>query len=202
MIAPGPDLPDRIAAALVEAKKRATASGKTMFAADVAAVIREGFPDLQEVPPEANAGEMAGDPAPRVKVPRARLDALFDALAAVQKGNPAQMTRHGRSQIAEARKQIMEASPDVTPEEIARRAALYRCRWPTWHLSALSLTKHWAELGPANPTQAAKTDIYQEPVLPWKEAALKVSGLSEFPEAWANWADIPANWRAQILNAL
>jgi len=39
---------------------------------------------------------------------------------------------------------IRKASPDVTPEEIARRAANYRLHMPTAMLTATALLNHWA----------------------------------------------------------
>lgn len=185
---PPDTLGQRAAAALKAAKVKATNEGRTLSWSEVASIIDACMP-VQQASPEA--------PPEAQKRTRKELDAIFDALAAVQPGNPAQMTKHAKSQIAEARKQIMEASPNVSPEEIAKRAALYRRRWPTWHLSALALCKHWAELGPANPTAEAKRDIYQEPRWDWKAAAEKLVG--SFPEAWSNWSDIPADWRTKIL---
>jgi hypothetical protein len=146
---------------------------------------------------------LSSDPAaPKVKRTKADLDALFDALVAVQKGNSRHMTKHERSGVAESRKQIMDASPDVTPAEIAKRAKLYKSKWPTWPLTAMSLTKRWSQLGPGDPTLAERTDIYQEPKTDWKPVALRVSGLSSFPESWNNWADVPADWRSRIIAAI
>jgi hypothetical protein len=93
----------------------------------------------------------------------------------------------------------MEATPGVTAEDIAARAALYRRRHPTWPCTATALCKHWAELGPAhNATQLAKEDIYQEPQGDWRTAALKAIGIAEFPKDWLTWADVPANYRASL----
>lgn len=139
--------------------------------------------------------------APKRKYKREHLDALFDALCAVQGCNTLQMTRSMKSCIAEARKQIMEASPDVTAEEIARRAALYRRKHPTWPLTATALTKYWSETGPANKTQLAKDDLYQEPDGDWRTAALGAIGVSQLPEDWKAWGDVPYSWREQIKKA-
>jgi len=141
----------------------------------------------------------AAAPAPRPKSTRSHLDSLFDALCAVQGCNGSQMTRSMKGCIVESRKQIMEASPDVTAEEIARRAALYRRKHPTWPLTATSLCKYWSEFGPADKTQLAKSDVYQVPSGDWRGATLRVTGLKELPLDWQEWLNIPVDWRAKIL---
>jgi hypothetical protein len=103
--------------------------------------------------------------------------------------------------IVESRKQIMEASPDVTAEEIARRAALYRRKHPTWPLTATSLCKYWSEFGPADKTQLAKDDLYQAPDGDWKAAALEAIGIARVPDEWQTWTDVPINYRSQIKKA-
>lgn len=144
---------------------------------------------------------LAAAPAPRPKSTRTRLDELFDALCAIQGSNAAQMTRSMKGAILEVRKQIMEASPDVTGEEIKRRAALYRRKHPTWPLTATSLCKWWSEFGPADKTQLAKDDLYQEPDGDWRTAALGAIGVSQLPEDWKGWADVPYSWREAIKKA-
>lgn len=143
----------------------------------------------------------AAAPAPRPKSSRSHLDELFDALCAVQGCNSTQMTRSMKGCIVESRKQIMEASPDVTGAEIARRAALYRRKHPTWPLTATSLCKYWSEFGPAEKTQLAKDDLYQEPEGDWRTAALGAIGVSQLPEDWKTWGDVPYSWREQIKKA-
>jgi hypothetical protein len=129
---------------------------------------------------------------------KAQRDLLFDALAAIGGGAVGQMTRAMRGCINGSLKQIIEASPDVTPEEIARRAALYRRRHPTWPCTATALCKYWSELGPANPTTAAKEDLYQEPVGDWHATVLRIFSLDVFPEGWDNWQSVPHCYREQI----
>ncbi len=144
----------------------------------------------------------AAAPAPRPKSTRSHLDSLFDALCAVQGCNGSQMTRSMKGCIVESRKQIMEASPDVTAEEISRRASLYRRKHPTWPLTATSLCKHWPSLGPyKDKTQLSKDDLYQEPDGDWRTAALGAIKVSQLPDDWKTWDDVPYSWREQIKKA-
>ena len=140
-------------------------------------------------------------PAP-VKHKKAHLDALFEALCAVQGCSSANITRSMKGCVVEARKQIMEASPAVTPEEIARRAALYRRRHPTWPLTVTALCKYWGEFAPQEATAAAKNDAYQEPLGEWRPLLRELTGAEALPEAWATWSDIPIDWRQRVKAAL
>ena len=74
-------------------------------------------------------------------------DPVFDALAVLHGGRES-LTRSMAQTVGVATAAIREASPDVTPEEIDRRARAYRDlewnfdhRWP----SAQSLAKWWPE---------------------------------------------------------
>jgi hypothetical protein len=193
------EIADACCAALKAAKQALPPGGKITME-QIHAIIEQAATANQSLPLGGAHGVAEGDAKP--KVPKARLDALFDALAAVQGGNAKHMTKHARAAIAEARQQILSVTPDVTPERIAASAALYRRRWPTWTISPLALCKHWHELVPADPTIAAKRDIYQVPKGDWQSVAIKVSGLSALPDEWQVWAEIPADWRAKIVQNL
>lgn len=86
----------------------------------------------------------------KAKRPRPRNE-LLDALAGLDGSNPDKATDPAWGKIATALSQIKAVSPDVTPDEIRRRADRYRSQHPTWHLSANALANHWGALdGPAH----------------------------------------------------
>lgn len=69
---------------------------------------------------------------------------LFDALAAATDGDADKLTTPTARAVGVALAQIRKASPDVTPEEIARRARNYRVHFRDATLTASALAKHWA----------------------------------------------------------
>ncbi|MCK9519165.1 MAG: YdaU family protein [Dehalococcoidia bacterium] len=72
---------------------------------------------------------------------------LMDALGKLDAagGNVEQITKSGWSSIAGALRDIREVTPEVTPEEIERRAANYRTQFPAdTRITAHALAKHWA----------------------------------------------------------
>lgn len=74
-----------------------------------------------------------------------RRDPLFDALAIAGGSDPLQLTRSAARTIAVALAEIKQATPSVTPEEIARRASIYPAVMPRGTiLTAHALVKHWA----------------------------------------------------------
>lgn len=85
------------------------------------------------------------------KLPKAReRDPIFDALAAAEGSKLAELTKRAAGAIGVAAAEIRKASPDVTPEEVARRAANYRCVMPRGAtLTASALAKHWPRCGVA-----------------------------------------------------
>lgn len=70
---------------------------------------------------------------------------LFDALAEVEGSDADEAAKLKGGKIAKALSQIKRMSPDVTPEEIKRRAGLYRETWPNVTLSATALAQNWAK---------------------------------------------------------
>ena len=83
-----------------------------------------------------------------VGAPRARNE-LLDALATVGGGKPEEVTQWGPA-IA-ARAEIVVVSPDVTPDEVRRRAANYRTHFDGAALTPTALSKHWAVCAAAKP---------------------------------------------------
>lgn len=131
---------------------------------------------------------------------------LFDALAEATGKVTADMTASERRATGVALAQIRQASPDVTPFEIKRRARLYRQKWREWALTPNSLCGRWSELGDGQRTLTAKVDPYIEPPN-WRSAAKKI-----FPDAldWGNphdfdtipWLEVSVLIRPKILAAI
>ena len=76
--------------------------------------------------------------------PSRKRNPVIDALAVVESGGPTGLTGADYTRIATALKTIREATPEVTPEEIARRARNYRTHFDGAALTATALAKHWA----------------------------------------------------------
>lgn len=128
---------------------------------------------------------------------------LFDALAtATGTKDLSQLTRNAAKAIGVALADILDVCPDLTVDEIERRANAYRRRWPDpRNLSAQALAKHWASVGGGEPTRPAKTDIYTEPPGDWRAimrglypGAPILEGLAE-----AKWSDLPSDARKAVL---
>ena len=105
--------------------------------------------DLAPAAPDARAD---APPPARLKLlpspadappPRAR-NVLLDALASATGSDPAQVPPTAWSGIATALAQIRSVCPEVTPEELHRRAAHYRAHMRGATLTATALAKHWA----------------------------------------------------------
>lgn len=134
---------------------------------------------------------------------RAR-DLLFDALAlSTGTKDLSQLTRAAARAIAVALADIRAVTPDLTVDEIHRRAAAYKRRWTDpRNLSAPALAKHWHEFalaaGEAR-TLAAKRDVHQEPA-DWHGAAYKVFGRGVAEEMInQGWHNFGVDHRARIL---
>lgn len=134
-------------------------------------------------------------------------DELFDAIGTACGCDLTGLTREYAKQIATAKRDILEATPDVTPDEVARRALAYRKKYTNAACSPMALANHWPEFGNNERlTRGAKNDIYTEPQ-GWRAAALR-----RFPDAkeWINphdfstkpWAEVSHSIRPDILKAL
>lgn len=79
---------------------------------------------------------------------------LLDALVAVDGSDPMKSTSPAFKAAAVALKTIKEVSPDVTPEEISRRAKIYRMNNKDWSITPTAIAKYWGScdrLGAAKP---------------------------------------------------
>ncbi len=134
---------------------------------------------------------------------------LWDALAlATGSKNLDQITRNAAKAIGVALADIQSVTPDLTVEELNRRAAAYKRRWTDpRNLSAQALAKHWGEFAPMAgeaKTAAAMHDVYQEPAAQsWHLAAIALYGdevAAQMKEK--GWFNFGTDFRAAILREL
>ena len=71
-------------------------------------------------------------------------ETILTALMVVESGTCDGATKCAWSKVAKALREIKGATPDVTPAEIARRAANYRRHFDGAALTATALASHWA----------------------------------------------------------
>lgn len=142
--------------------------------------------------------------APKKKRVKGERNPEIDALAEAVGLNLAQVAPMRWKRLGAALADIKAALPTVTPEEIKRRANLFRQRHPTWTMSETSLAMHWSEFGGGPKTAAEKKNIYAEPDQCWRIVAHR---LFPFAKDWGNahdfaamaWLDVSSTIRADIL---
>jgi hypothetical protein len=83
------------------------------------------------------------DKLPNKTEPRKRNEAL-DALATVAGGDPSQVPPSAWSGAQKCLNDIKAVMPEVTADEIRRRAANYRLHYPRIAISPTAIAKHWA----------------------------------------------------------
>lgn len=81
--------------------------------------------------------------APARSGSRKEREVLFDGLCGACELSREGMTVMMKRTIAVALTQIMAVTPGLTVKEIVLRAREYRRKHPTWHMSPMSLAKHW-----------------------------------------------------------
>ena len=75
-------------------------------------------------------------------------DLIFEALCEATGVEAKSLTKSGRGSLNVALRDIRAASPDVTPDEVKKRAGRYSRKFSGAALTAPALAKHWASLGP------------------------------------------------------
>lgn len=98
------------------------------------------LPGMEEL---AAQPQLAPPPQKPKVSPRPR-NSLFDALASITDGNPAELTRDAAGAVGHALKTIREVCPNLTPDEIGQRAVNYRLHFPNVAITATALARHWA----------------------------------------------------------
>ena len=104
---------------------------------------------------EGNGIGMEGNQIAANAAPRAR-NPVMDALATVGGGKPEEVTQWGPAVAARA--EILAVTPDLTPDEIRRRAANYRTHFDGAALTPTALAKHWAVCANPKPSKQLHSD--------------------------------------------
>lgn len=156
-------------------------------------------------PADAAAGEKPSSEAAKPKKARER-NAVLDALATCDGGEAGQVTEPAWRAAATALKAIQEVSPDVTSEEVGRRARNYRAIFRDATISPNALAKHWARCDrtPGNPAPAPAPPV-PEP-FQWKaflnhtypDSVYSAGGTSEAHR----WEDIPREYQLKFAHEI
>lgn len=109
--------------------------------------------------------EPAAPAAP--KIDKRQQAELFNALAMACGINPLECPTAMKKTISVALADIRTVTPNLTPDEIGRRARAYKSKHRDWPLTAMSLAKWWGEFG----QDQAKTFAARSSLEPdgWKE---------------------------------
>lgn len=91
------------------------------------------------------------------KQPRKR-NPLFDTLASVCGLNPESMTKSEGGKVGTSLADIRTADPNVTEDEIRRRAANYRKEWPGVELTPTALSGNWTRMAGVKPATASQSN--------------------------------------------
>jgi hypothetical protein len=118
----------------------------------------QGHLDLPTTPPEPQPDVPPAPPAlPEPPEPKTRKrNPLFDALAACDGSDPLQLTQQALRAVGVALADIIKVCPDLTPEEIARRAENYCLHMDDVMLTPSALARWWAKCD-APPARQEKT---------------------------------------------
>ena len=148
------------------------------------AALREKGPISQElwISTVARVADEEISPTAKLKpLTRIERNVLFDALARLVGCNVSEMTKSKASEITKSLSDIRGAMPDLTSQELERRAAKFREKHPTWELTPSSLAKWWSVLG----APMDKIDVYQEPAGDWRSVLIRIAGVEYSEATWA-----------------
>ena len=168
----------------VLAEKRKETLTAKLTPEECAAIIDKLFTEAKR-----RKKKLPGEP----KTPRPR-NPLVDGLMAACNEDPLNATRPALRAAGTAIAEIKAVSPDVTVEEISRRARLYRQKHPLWTLTPTALGKWWGESCPPKSVNQKK-DPYTAPDN-WQALATRVWGDVNLPD---NWTDISLCLRQDLL---
>lgn len=147
-------------------------------------------------------------PPPPPKAKRALVNGRnlhFDALAEAC-GYTGKVTKTAGGQVAAALKEILEVSPQATPDDIARTAKAVRKRFD--NAGPKAVCAHWHDYSAERKrTDTAKKDIYTEPPPEWRSVAKKLYAdalewASPHDFATMAWKDVNDTIRRGILAKL
>lgn len=131
-------------------------------------------------------------------------DPIFDAIATAAGIDLSCITRAHGGRIATAKRDILEASPNVTPAEIAATAAAYRRAYRDAPCTPTAIASHWAEFAKARRSAngSAPVSLYTEPT-GWRETLRKLyPTASSIDEKCAGtWLELATYLRQEIVEA-
>ena len=108
-----------------------------------------GYQSLQEKEQDKEQDkDKEQDRGERVGTKERPRDLIFEALCEATGVDAKSLTKPGRGALNAALRDIRAASPDVTPDEVKKRAGRYSRKFSGAALTAPALAKHWASLGP------------------------------------------------------
>ena len=133
-------------------------------------------------------------------IPRKR-NALLDALVSACGGDPETTTKTAFRSAATALSEIKTVYPDLTIEEINRRAEKYKREHRDWPLTCPSLAKWWSHLGGGPRTKSEANDIYVEPY-GWRPVLQNLYQLSNDGIRDKHWLDLGPDTRREVLQRM
>lgn len=145
-------------------------------------------------------------PKPKPRLNSSGRDELFDAIVTGCDGDLESLTRQFAKVVGIAKRDILEATPDCTVEEIKRRVAAYKKKYSGAVCTPMALANHWPEFGQPTDRKTRGFDYTQEPPK-WRER-LRKNGLPGWQRASVEllcdkpWDDIRATYGREIWTAL
>ncbi len=119
------------------------------------------------------------------KAERAR-NPLIDCLATIQGEKLEEVTNLAFASAAKALNEIRKVCPDVTPEELTRRAKNISLSWGGKAVSPMSLAKHWATGAKAVQPQLGWQQPADKPKPMWLQMKELEARIDTHPGNW-NW---------------
>lgn len=151
------------------------------------------------VTPSRGDEDVTENETPQKPKPR---NPLFDALARACGSEPSQLTNGAARTVGVALAEIRAVFPNVTPDEIGRRADAYRRLMPTATLTESALAKHWARCVPGSTTHPKAADPYVEPA-GWRDTLREIYRNVDRERVddlcRTEWADLSLNVRNDIV---
>ena len=144
-------------------KAKADELGRKLTAEEWKAVIQQEY--------DACQAEWFAEAKP--KIDRRTQAELFNAMAMACGMNPLEVTGTMKKTIAVALADIRSVTPGLTPDEIAKRARVYKTKHRDWPLTVMSLAKYWGDLGANDMGRTFAAQVGLEPPN-WKETLPKL----------------------------
>lgn len=131
---------------------------------------------------------------------RAGEDEIFLALAKAEGAQVDQLTKRARRVLLMSANEIRHVCPAASAQEVERRVAVYRRRFPSAQITAPAIAKHWAACG-GDSGQAQRRDWDLEPE-GWRAWWRSTYPPEDFPNAEryedGEWSMVPDFYRREI----